>query len=80
MTHLLFPMPKSAVGRTLTAQPPCTTQRSATWSGLGFGFGFGCRAYHGGDVDPYAARGIGELDLAIGAAEEWIRHDDEARG
>ena len=51
-----------------------------TGLGFGFGFGFGCRVHHGGDVDPYAARGIGELDLTVGAAEEWIRHDDEARG
>ena len=38
---MLAPMPKSAVGRTLTAQPPCTTQRSATWLGLGVGVGEG---------------------------------------
>ena len=38
---MLLPMPKSAVGRTLTAQPPCTTQRNATWFGFGFGLGLG---------------------------------------
>eukprot|EP00326_Haptolina_ericina_P015311 CAMPEP_0181188924 /NCGR_PEP_ID=MMETSP1096-20121128/11386_1 /TAXON_ID=156174 ORGANISM="Chrysochromulina ericina, Strain CCMP281" /NCGR_SAMPLE_ID=MMETSP1096 /ASSEMBLY_ACC=CAM_ASM_000453 /LENGTH=100 /DNA_ID=CAMNT_0023278039 /DNA_START=281 /DNA_END=580 /DNA_ORIENTATION=- len=32
-SHALRPRPKSSVGRTLTANPLCTTQRSATCSG-----------------------------------------------